>query len=119
MKAMIYDGENLYATEIENTLESMQEIVGGWIEHISVESLGSIDMWGNDEAKLIGLEPTIALTYKGKIYDVVCGNVVFLRHDDEGESISLTDDDIKFIEDKFEEDGLLFTNIGVLQAMEY
>ncbi len=119
MKALIYDGENLYPTEIENTLEDMQEIVGGWIEHVPMESLGSIDMWCNDEGKLINLDPTIALTYKGKIYDVVCGNVVFLRHDGEGNSVGLTDDDLNFLEKKFNDDACLFTKFGIIQALEY
>ena len=119
MKALIYDGYSLSTKDIENTLEEMQEIVGGWIEHVPMESLGSIDLWCNDEGKLIDLEPTIALTHKGKIYDWVCGTVVFLRHDGEGGTVGLTAKDIKFLKDKFYTDGLVFTSVGILQALEY
>ena len=120
MKAMVYDGFSLAVKEVTgDSYDFLRNTVDGYIEHIPVDSLGSIDMWGNEEAKLIGLSPTIALAYKGKIYDVVCGTVVFMRHDGKGNTIGLKDKDIKFLKKKFGDEGIAFTNYGVLQIMNF
>lgn len=118
MKALVYDGTFLVEKEFDkkNSYEFLRNAVGGYIEHIPMESLGSIDMWCNEEGKLLGLEPTIVLKYEGKEYDFVCGSVVFTRHDGRGGTIGLKKEDIDFIEKKFREDGYSY---GFLQNLNY
>lgn len=65
--------------DIENTLEALQELVGGWIE-FSVYN--NFDIVVNEEGKLMGLEPNLINEYN----DVLVGTVVFVGEaDDEGE----------------------------------
>lgn len=120
MKAMVYDGYELKEVDVEGkSYNFLHDTVGGWIEHIPMGSLGDIDMWGNDEAKLMGLPPTIALMYEGKIYDIACGNLVFMRHNAKGETLGLRKEDIEFLRNKFESDGIVFTNIGFIQTLRF
>ena len=120
-KALVYNGLELMELDMDkDTYKFLSDKVGGYIEHIYIESLGTaIDMWGNDEAKLIGLPPTMLLAYNGKPYDIVCGNVVFTSHNRSGETTGLSARQINFIKQKFIIDGLADTRFGVLQIMNY
>ena len=53
MKALVYDGIYLTENEFEkkNSYEFLRNTVGGYIEHVPMESLGDIDMWCNEEGK--------------------------------------------------------------------
>ena len=89
------------------SLEYLQEKVGGYIEipYISKKLCEKgIDAIINEEGKLKGLEPTIAIVVEEEVVDVVVGTVVFCGHDDEGNSIGLNDLQVKFMEKAFEED---------------
>lgn len=75
-----------------NTLDVLQEQVGGYIEipHI-VKAFNDldIDMIINDEGKLLGLEPTLAILQGHKVADIIHGPILFVSHDDEGNTVSL------------------------------
>ena len=89
--------KDLEVKEIENTLENFQSAVGGLIESIYLnENLDkqNVSAFGNDEAKILLQEPNFW------IYDkqhCICGSVVFVKGDDEGGCISLTEEDIEAI----------------------
>lgn len=105
MKVLVLSNGVFEEKEIENTLEALQEIVGGWIEIPFIsEKLyeEGIDIIINEEGKLIGLEPQIAIVQKGKnkILDLVMGNCIFASHDEEGNTIGLNDRQIKVIEEE-------------------
>lgn len=105
MKVLVLTNGVFEEKEIENTLEALQEIVGGWIEIPFIsEKLyeEGIDIIINEEGKLIGLEPQIAIVQKGKnkILDLVMGNCIFASHDEEGNTIGLNDRQIKVIEEE-------------------
>lgn len=91
------------AREIKNTLANLQAIVGGNIEipYISEElaEMG-IDMIINEEGKLEDLRTTIIITDQedGRVLDEIKGNVIFTSHDDEGETISLSNKQIEYLE---------------------
>ena len=51
----------------------------------------------NDEGKLIGLDPNIAMIHKEKVVDMLVGNVIFASHDNDGNTIGLNPDQIIFI----------------------
>ena len=122
MKAMIYDGNALYQVDTElDSYEFLKETVDGYIEHVTLDSLDThhIDLWCNEEGKLIGLEPTAILYYKGKAYDYLSGNIVFTGHDGEGGTISLTDEQIDIITNKFETDGCAVLSGVALQKLNF
>ncbi|MBD5091849.1 MAG: DUF3846 domain-containing protein [Clostridiales bacterium] len=50
-----------YVTEIENSLESYQKIVGGRIECVDMPKAKGIDIILNEEGKLDGLAPNVFL----------------------------------------------------------
>lgn len=79
-------------TTIDNTLENLQAIVGGYIEVIRQDGF---DIIVNEEGKLLDLEANFAL-YGGA--DYVAGTAIFVGADySTGEFISLTDNQIEAI----------------------
>lgn len=83
--------EKAVVMEIENTLESFQELIGGYIETISVNDKGDIVMLFDEEGKLKDLEKNVLLGDTS-----IVGNVIFaLRGDEDIES--LTDEMINAI----------------------
>ena len=85
--------------EIRGTLESMQSIVGGYIEVVYPfdDPVGIIC---NDEGKIIGLPLNRALYHDGEIYDAIAGTFIIagLWGDD---FCSLPDDLLDKYMDKF------------------
>ncbi len=62
-----------YTTTITNTLESLQQIVGGYIEAVYPFD-DPVAIICNEEGKINGLEPNRALRDKGgKLYDILAG----------------------------------------------
>ena len=103
MQVIVLSNGKLEVKEIENTLEELQKIVGGYIE---IPFLGGIfnkykiNPIINEEGKFIeGLRPEIALIDGNtkKILDVVYGNCIFASHDKEGNTIALNDEQIKVV----------------------
>lgn len=102
-KAMVYsNGALKVVTYGDDSYEFLKTTLGGYIERVPLRDFETkgIDLWVNEEGKLIGLNPSFMLTYNGEPYDFLVGDVVFTRYTDDGDTISLTDDDIKFIKNK-------------------
>ena len=108
MKVMILSNGELEVKEIENTLEELQKIVGGYIEFPYLSETfrkNIIDVIINEEGKYIeGLKPEIAIVDKKAItiLDVVYGNCIFASHDAEGNTIGLNDRQIEIIVEELE-----------------
>lgn len=85
-------GKGFEIAEIENTLESIQAVVGGYLEivpsHLAYEKIAVIC---NEEGLLIGLEPNMRIGH-----NIVVGNILFVGVDGE-EFSSLTDEQIDLI----------------------
>ena len=93
-------GKKAKVTEIENTLENLQKIVGGYIECIYPfeDNVGII---ANEEGKLIGLEPNrVMRDDDGNAVDIIFGTFIVtgLTEDDFG---SLTDEQTGYYLDMF------------------
>lgn len=57
--------------DIDGTLESMQELVGGYIEIVRYETMGSILYVVNEEGKVLDMKPNKFIN-DGK--DLICGD---------------------------------------------
>lgn len=85
-----------YFTEIENTLEAKQKIVGGLIQVVSLTP--EIDVIINDEGKLRGMPLNrLWLSGDGKPLDILVGNIIVVRHCDE-EFTDILSEDCEIIE---------------------
>lgn len=108
MKVLVLSNGELRETEIGNELEDLQEIVGGYIEIPFLSHKfrdNNIDVIINDEGKLIeGMKAEIAIVDEkhGNILDIVYGNCIFASHDEEGETISLTDKQMQIVTEELE-----------------
>lgn len=86
--------------KFESSLEDSQAFVGGYIEAIRVND--SITIWINEEGKMIELEPNFYLVNQfNEAYDMVVGNVFICGTDEEGDNISLTDEEVEEIKERF------------------
>ena len=104
MKVLVLSNGNLETKEIPNGLETLQEIVGGYIE---IPYLGDtfrdneIDVIINEEGKLIeGMKPEIVILdgETEELLDIVYGNCIFASHDEEGNTTELTAEQLEIVE---------------------
>lgn len=93
-----------YPAEVENKLETFQQLVGGLIEGVYFDE-DNVCGYCNDEGKLIGLPGN--RHYCG---DILCGNLVILGSDDEGGNVSLTDEQIEKYTEMFKEPEVISDN---------
>lgn len=91
---------------IGNDLKSLQEYVGGWIEIVGVTP--TIQMVVNEEGKLNGLEPTMAIPYLDEWEgclddgvapaDIAVGPVLFVGPaDEDGNLTGISDEDMIWV----------------------
>lgn len=115
----IRENGELKEEEIGSDLESMQKYVGGYIERIPIEKLEEqgIDLVANEEGKLGGYTPTLALVTKEddkwRIVDCILGNLFFVSTltEEEGEWISLNEQQIAFLRANISE-GMAVVTVG-------
>lgn len=113
MKVLILSNSELKEKEIDNTLEELQKIVGGYIEIPFLSRVfneNKINIIINEEGKFIeGLEPEIAIIKKetNTILDIVYGNCIFASHDHEGNTIELNEEQKQIVKEELKTDILL------------
>ena len=83
--------ENGRFIEIANTLEAMQDLVKGLIEVISLTK--EVDLVINEEGKIHKLPYNRALVDGSVVYDILAGNIISCRLDDEGNFCSIRESD--------------------------
>lgn len=84
----VYKG---YFEEIDNTLEAKQAYVGGCIEVIRITP--EIDIILHDEGKIRRLSPNRAWLDNDNIVDILVGNLLCVRNDEEGNFTSILKED--------------------------
>lgn len=97
LKAGVDEGR--IVEKFPNTLEALQEAVGGYIEAVRVTS--SIIIWVNEDGKTKGLNHNFHLSLNGFIEDWVVGDVVITGSNEGGDNVSLTDEEIDEIQKRF------------------
>ncbi len=99
---MIEPGKAPRKTEITDKLSAYQQAVGGYIECVYPweDTAGIIC---NEEGKLMNLPLNRALRNEetGEIYDVVAGNMLIVGLGDEGDFVSLTDEQLRTYTEKY------------------
>jgi len=99
-KALIIktDGTKLVVTfDEESSYKLLSEAVGGYIERVQMKS--GIDIWVNEEGKLIGLpQNPIGTALWADSYgttDIIVGNIIITSGaDDEGNTLGLSDEQV-------------------------
>jgi hypothetical protein len=103
MKVLVLSNGKLEEKEIENTLEELQQIVGGYIEIPFLSNRfkeNIIDVIINEEGKFIDdCKPEIAIVDENtkQILDIVHGNCIFASHDEEGNTTALNEKQMEVI----------------------
>ena len=100
IRVLVYEPQaDPYEKIVENDLEPLHEIVGGYIECLSPFSDMDVDLVCNEEGKLLGLRANRALRDKESKaqYDLLVGTFFLVSFDDEGNFKSLTDEQIEKI----------------------
>lgn len=116
MKVLVLRNCKLEVQEIDNTLEELQKIVGGYIEIPYLSNRfndNGIDVIINEEGKFIdGLNPEIAIIDRAteQILDVVYGSCVFVSHDAEGDTTELNDEQMKIVMEELQMEATLTYN---------
>ena len=98
MKFMVKEPHKKVKTiEYEDTIDTynvLKSAVGGYIEIVYVNELPkNVYVFCNETGKLNNLAPNLNIGY-----DIVVGTVIFARHNEDGDTIGLTDSDIADIE---------------------
>lgn len=75
---------------IDGSLQTMQQLVGGYIEHVHVKN--SVGVLVNEDGKSLGLEPNLLTAY-----DVLRGPVIFIGEGEE-DFRGLTDREVEDIQ---------------------
>lgn len=89
-----------YVADIPDTLESEQNVVGGYIEAI-YPFKNDLCLICNEEGKILG-EPLNRMLFvdmekQEKLYDVVAGTFFVTRSNDDGENVDITDEDVAYL----------------------
>ena len=86
-----------FVVEFEHKLESLQSLVGGYIDMLSIKSANnrSIDIVFNDECKFLFEDVNKWIVYSSGEKDYLSGNLLLVAVDETtGEMDSLTDEEI-------------------------
>lgn len=79
--------------EIDRGLESLQELVGGYIEALTIDD--EVTIICNEEGKLMGLQPNRGVFHNGELVDIICGTFFVCATPWDSEDFeSLTDDQL-------------------------
>ena len=90
-------GKPVEICEIDGSLESMQEVVGGYIEVLHPWK-SRICLVCNEEGKIRRLKPNRRIFYDGGVKDIIFGTFFFCRAAGE-ELISLTEGEAEYVKD--------------------
>lgn len=93
--------------EFEDDFRNIQRLVEGHFEMPAF--FPDVDIIVNEEGKFNGSTANVSLYYKGRLFDVIYGNILIVDSDDEGNTISLSDE-------KFEKYWKIFSKSSVKLA---
>ena len=95
-----YSAVNIASHEVDNYAAQLSDIRKylecKYVEHMLVKTADGnrFDLWLNEVGKLENLRPCIPLIFEDHICDIIVGNVLVTRCNQEGDIITLTNEDI-------------------------
>lgn len=98
MKVYGFTGNGAKEMEVENTLEGLQQFVGGYIECINLTE--ELVLVCNEEGKINGMSISTIWLEDGEVVEMIAGPCLVCRSDEEGEFVSIMDSDINVIREK-------------------
>ena len=98
MKVYGFTGNGAKEMEVENTLEGLQQFVGGYIECINLTE--ELVLVCNEEGKNNGMPISTIWLEDGEVVEMIAGPCLVCRSDEEGEFVSIEDSDISVIREK-------------------
>lgn len=106
IRAIVLKPERAELEVIENfdqSLESIQEIVGGYVQTLVLRSKDGreVTIWFNEEGKLMGLPINFPIVQEGKVIELIVGNVLVTSINDSGETVGLNDEELDFVKESF------------------
>ena len=103
-----------YKKSINNDYKSMQKIVGGLIETVPLLEDNSVILICNEEGKILNLPLNRKIGY-----DIIAGTFIIADDDyDNGEFISLTDEQMEKYKKRFDEHSIDETYKKILKILE-
>lgn len=78
-------------TAIPTDLKKLQRLVDGNIEVTTCMELLSVSLIVNEEGKIMKLPLNRGLFFKGRMYDIVSGDMLAVCYNEEGEMINMTE----------------------------
>ena len=100
---VVEPGKKPYKKVIPNSLDSMKEIVGGWIENVFIgeTKMGArVGIVLNEEGKLIGLPANRRIHFQ-RGSDTLVGNLFITAYNMQGDNVTLTDAEAEFYIKRF------------------
>lgn len=89
-------GKDPEVVTIPAGLKPMQDIVGGYIEQLTLAQ--GVGLIFNEEGRLMGLP---ANRFVKELHDAIRGPMFISRYDKEGNTVDITDEDVKMYSNKF------------------
>ncbi len=122
VKVYVFKDDQQGIIEIENSLEAEQAFVGGLIDVYSITD--DLDVVFNDEELINGLEAravvlgegTVEAKKQSKIKEIIHGDCFVCRHDNDGNFVSIREEDIKTIQHFVK--AVISINAGVIIIQE-
>ncbi len=122
VKVYVFKDDQQGIIEIENSLEAEQAFVGGLIDVYSITD--DLDVVFNDEELINGLEAravvlgegTVEAKKQSKIKEIIHGDCFDCRHDNDGNFVSIREEDIKTIQHFVK--AVISINAGVIIIQE-
>lgn len=99
---LVKAGEVPVVVEFNESLEALQQFVGGYIEMIQLTDDEDVDIVINEEGKLYGLPVNKYVIHEGRIIDALMGDLIIVgANPDTGETVSVPESKIGRFMDLF------------------
>lgn len=97
-------GQKPEILEVEEVnLSIMQKVVGGHIEMFEINNGKEyFDVILNEEGKLSGMKPNLKIIHNNQVVDIIVGDIMVAKSNEEGESLGLNDKDIESVKEILE-----------------
>ena len=125
MKVLVLDNNAFAEIDIDGSLESLQKIVGGYIELVYLFdelSKNKIDLYVNEEGKYLMPEKVniyVRFNDESNDHETIVGPCLFASYDDNGNTVGLTDEQIEFVKSYFSDQRYYMRAYATFHSVRY